>query len=737
LRTQHKICNRTLRRALGILLALLVPYAGNSEDLRLTNLAARAQDKSAWPALETLAQEYASNSEQRGRAYFVLGFREYQANEFQPAARHLKAAADSHFSLSDYAGYYGAQAARDAGEPEQGIALLADFPSRYSQSTLRWAALQLHARLLTDSNQPERAIQLLAAEPRMPDRPELLLELALACRGAGRPQNAVRWFQEIYHRFPLSGEAEEAHDNLTELRKELGAKFAEAGEDLRVGRADILTRSARWGQAAGEYSKLLDDFPRSPQTLRWKLAKARALFRARKTDQAVHILESELPPAPETDPERLQLLVEAAFRTGDLASAERYLGALRQNYPQSMGFAQALDAFGNFYVRRGDWSEAAQYYHPLAAGFPTSDIGREAAWRLTWFFYLEGDLNRARTGFVQFLAQYPDSDRVPGALYWLGRIDEQRGAIVEARAWFDALVRRYVHAYYAALARARLEELSRTQTAPASALPPASVQSVLEKLPARPAPGLRACGRVVASDLLQTYFVLHRLSLLELAEDYLLRRLEESPGEMALQFMLGRLRSERGATTLALYDTRRAWPRFGEYRFDELPEEFWRRLYPQDYRALVEKHAKQAELDPALVMGLIRQESAFNPQARSVANARGLMQILPSTVSKSRRGRTLAARRLFEPEYNIKFGTQYLRGRLAALGGVPEYALAAYHAGDSRVKDWRGRHRLQEPAEFLETIPIPSTRTYVEAVLRDAGIYRQILQGTAQFARCP
>ena len=136
------------------------------------------------------------------------------------------------------------------------------------------------------------------------------------------------------------------------------------------------------------------------------------------------------------------------------------------------------------------------------------------------------------------------------------------------------------------------------------------------------------------------------------------------------------------------------------------------------------------------MLGLIRQESAFNPQARSVANARGLMQILPSTVSNTRRGKNLAARRLLEPEYNIKFGTQYLRGRLSVLDEVPEQAVAAYHAGEARVKQWRSQSNFQEPAEFLESIPIPSTRVYVEAVLRDAALYRGLLDSSAQFAKC-
>ena len=736
MKTRFKFPFPPSKAVVWLVLVMLLPTEGSPGDQRLADLVARAADKSTWPALQSLAQGL-TDPEQRGRAYFVLGFREYEANDFKSAASDLKAAVDTGFSLSDFARYYGALAARDAGDPEQGIAMLEEFSARHPRSTLRWAALQQLSRLYTDTKQPDKAVKLLLQEPRATERPELYFELAQAYRAAGKSQDAVRSFQEIYYRFPLAAEADDAKEALTELRKELGRKFIDAAEDLQSSRADIFSRNSRWRQALSEYSELLEDLPESSLVLRWKLGKARSLFRLRKTDQAVKILKTELPPTPETEPERLQLLVEAAFRNSDVAGAEKYLGTLRQTYPKSSGYAQALDAFGNYYARRGDWKTAAGYYQPLAENFPTTDQGREAQWRRTWSFYLEGDLNRARAGFAQHLSLYPAGEHVPGALYWLGRVDEQRGAVEDARAWFSFLSRRYVQSYFADKANQRLEELRKTNPAPsASENVPASLLSVIGKIPAKPSPGLGNCGRAGANDLLQPYFVLRSLGLTDLAEQYLLDRLEEANGDSTLRFTLSRARSERGATTLALYDARRSLPRYTEFQVSELPEEFWSLLYPRDYLAIVDRYAQELGLDPRLVLGLIRQESAFNPQARSVANARGLMQILPSTVSNTRRGRNLAARRLLEPEYNIKFGTQYLRGRLSVLDEIPEQAVAAYHAGEGRVQEWRSQHSFQEPAEFLESIPIPSTRVYVEAVLRDAVIYRRLLDSSTQFAKC-
>ena len=259
---------------------------------------------------------------------------------------------------------------------------------------------------------------------------------------------------------------------------------------------------------------------------------------------------------------------------------------------------------------------------------------------------------------------------------------------------------------------------------------------LVQRMPRRGDPPIRPCDTMRVSAALQPLLTLRDLGLLELAAHYGTSMLSDSPDSLEFRLALSRLRAAQDQYALALFDARRIAPRYMEFEFADLPEEIWSLLYPQEYLPLVKRYSRATAIDQHLVLGLIRQEAAFNPRATSVANARGLMQILPQTVSRSRRGRARAARRLYDPAYNIQFGTRHLRGMLTNFGGNPEQALAAYHAGESRVKAWLSKRTFQEPAEFLETIPIPSTRAYVEAVLRDAGIYRRFLDGSAQFAKC-
>jgi len=127
------------------------------------------------------------------------------------------------------------------------------------------------------------------------------------------------------------------------------------------------------------------------------------------------------------------------------------------------------------------------------------------------------------------------------------------------------------------------------------------------------------------------------------------------------------------------------------------------------------------------VASLIRQESEFNPSAISYANAYGLMQLLPQVGREMARQegiRDFKTYQLLDPQTNIRLGTRYLRQMLDKFGGVQEYALAAYNAGDNRVVDWRAAGPYSGMDEFVESIPFTQTRNYVESILRNEEAYK-------------
>ena len=132
-------------------------------------------------------------------------------------------------------------------------------------------------------------------------------------------------------------------------------------------------------------------------------------------------------------------------------------------------------------------------------------------------------------------------------------------------------------------------------------------------------------------------------------------------------------------------------------------------------------------IDPLVILSLIRQESAFNPRAMSPVGARGLMQLMPATARRfSRRVRTSA---LLKPQTNIKIATQYLRKLLEMYDGNLVYTLAAYNAGETRVKRWRKDVFISDnPLIQVELIPYKETRNYVKLIYRNIHFYQNLLE---------
>jgi hypothetical protein len=149
-------------------------------------------------------------------------------------------------------------------------------------------------------------------------------------------------------------------------------------------------------------------------------------------------------------------------------------------------------------------------------------------------------------------------------------------------------------------------------------------------------------------------------------------------------------------------------------------------FFPRPYGELISAYSKQQEVDPALVLALIREESFFRPEVRSPANAFGLMQLLHGTARDIAAGSDLRVKvkDLYDPEINIRLGLQYLKTLLDRYDGRLYLALAAYNAGTARVDQWLQDFPDANEEEFIEMIPFSETRNYVKNILRNYFFYR-------------
>lgn len=153
----------------------------------------------------------------------------------------------------------------------------------------------------------------------------------------------------------------------------------------------------------------------------------------------------------------------------------------------------------------------------------------------------------------------------------------------------------------------------------------------------------------------------------------------------------------------------------------------WEATWPRAYRGLIERYARASRVDPDLLQGLIREESRFNPRARSSTGALGLAQLMPATarqVADSLDLPPVGEAALLQPTDNVRLGAAYLGQLVKHFGGNVAYAVAAYNAGPRAVERWRHALPQAELDEWVEHISFEETREYVKKVLGSYSAYK-------------
>ena len=169
---------------------------------------------------------------------------------------------------------------------------------------------------------------------------------------------------------------------------------------------------------------------------------------------------------------------------------------------------------------------------------------------------------------------------------------------------------------------------------------------------------------------------------------------------------------------------------------EEMGREEWDIFYPLTNWNDIKSWAQNRGLDRYQVAGIIRQESVFNPRAKSGANAYGLMQLLlPTALRIARSSGSIAVisspEDLYQPALNIELGTAYMKDQFAKFGRI-EYVAVAYNAGPGRVPQWRATLPA-EMDEFVEAIPFKETKRYVQGVIRNSAQYRRLYDDNGNF----
>lgn len=158
---------------------------------------------------------------------------------------------------------------------------------------------------------------------------------------------------------------------------------------------------------------------------------------------------------------------------------------------------------------------------------------------------------------------------------------------------------------------------------------------------------------------------------------------------------------------------------------------FIKLFYPFPHQELIEKYTREYQVDPYLTLAIIKTESRFSVSARSPAGASGLMQIMPETgywIAGQMKMENFEAEMLYRPEFNIPMGIWYMAYLDKAFQGNLPQMLAAYNAGESKVRNWLADKTWSGRQQDVGQIPYAETRRYIERVLFNYQVYKKIYQ---------
>jgi soluble lytic murein transglycosylase len=681
----------------------------------------RAWRESPTAARRAAVQSYAaahSKDANGGLAQLALGVVAYEHQDYRAAIAALRKVQKLP-QIADYTAWYLA-ASRVEANDLSGVANDLAPTHGTPPSPLSARAWLLEARAL-ETTQAAEAVGILREHYAELPQPAGDATLADCYRAANDLVQAAEFYQRVYYQYPTSDAATHSGAALLALKDTMGSAYPPPAPRLMLHRPDRLMEVHEYVLARSEYRSLIDRVAGLERDqARVRIGEADFLKGSTKVActylRGLELAESE------ADAERLYDVGECARHQGDdgemIAAVER----LGRQYPKSPWRLKALVSAANRFLLVNRTDDYLPLYRAAYQDFPADPAAGQCHWKVTFQAYLRGQAD-AGDLLREHVRSYPAHATAGAALYFLGRLAERENDLAAARTFYQRFLQAFENHYYAMLAR---ERLRRPEIAGAARSEETARFLETVRLPEpKPVPAQSTgatTARIERSRLLRT------AGLGDLADSELRfgARTDGQPPLLAME-----MASAAGAPHQAMRIMKSMAPEYMNVALDQTPRRFWELLFPLPYRADVVRAASEKNLDPYLLAGLIRQESEFDPNARSHANAYGLMQVRPPTgrlFARKAGIKRFSSRLLFQPATNLKLGAWIFSSMLEQTGGKLEQTLAAYNAGPNRAAEWLTWNTYREPAEFVESIPFTETRDYVQAVLRNADFYRRLYQ---------
>jgi soluble lytic murein transglycosylase len=634
-------------------------------------------------------------------------------------------------TVADYALWLRGRALQQANRHAEAMNVFAELTRDFPDSLQARQAKLLWANSAFESGQADKVPTFLKDLTDKNDAEALLLT-AKSFESQNYQPQAVAFFRRVYFYGAEAKASKEAETKLISLGQNI---LPQTAEEIQT-RASKFYNSKNYSEAANAYTTLLTNFPNtgSPDI---NLKRVIAFANLRKTSEA-QLAFNLIPQSAKEKEQGFYELARAFAGARQWAQARQIVEEMRQKFPSSKWTPKTMVDVGMLARTAKNSAEESYFLKTAVFAYPNATEVAQAQFELAWLEHNNDNFAQSSQMLIEHLARYVDKDSTNRgkAGYWAARDSERAGKIAEACALYDGEIYRYGANWYGYLALQKLTSLRaqgkcRTeQQFPADSLVSRAVANLKTVTVAPETATDKELERAENAEEL-SLVGLFDLAIAELQEAK--KTAQESP---KINLALAKHYRQRGDNVNALLALAKSYPDYSQMFPEELSREEWDIFYPLTNWQDIKFWAKNRNLDSYTVAGLIRQESVFNPRAKSHADAYGLMQLLIPTARATARKfgsatTNIYGETLFQPAINIELGTAYMREQFDKFGRL-EFVAVAYNAGPGRVPQWQATLPF-EMDEFVEAIPFRETRGYVQGVIRNSAQYRRLYDDNGKF----